>query len=64
MASILITLLIYLIVLGAVWYIVRLLPLPPPFGRIAEIVIAVIALIVVLNLLLGFVEMPRYGARL
>jgi hypothetical protein len=56
MISLLITLLIYLLVLGALWYIVSLLPLPHPFAKIAQIIIAVIGFILILYLLLGVVD--------
>jgi hypothetical protein len=61
MTSILVTILIYMLVLGAIWYIITLLPLPHPFGRIAQIIVVVIALILLINLLFGFVDSPRLG---
>jgi preprotein translocase subunit Sss1 len=36
MVELLVSLLIGLIVLGVIWYIIQLLPLPEPFGRIAQ----------------------------
>jgi ethanolamine transporter EutH len=58
MISILITILIYLLVLGVIWWIVTLIPLPHPFGQIARVVVVVIGLLLILNLLLGFVDTP------
>jgi hypothetical protein len=52
MEALLINLLIFVIVFGAIYYIVTLLPLPEPFKRIAVIVVLVIGLIVILRKLL------------
>ena len=56
MINLLLTLLIILVVLGAIWYIVELLLLPSPFDRVIKIVIVVIAVIYVLFLLMGLLE--------
>jgi hypothetical protein len=53
MISLLITVLIVCIVVALLIWIVRILPIPAPFGLIAQAVIGVIALIWVLELLLG-----------
>jgi hypothetical protein len=58
MISILITILIYLLVIGVFWYIVTLIPLPHPFGQIARVIILVIGLLLILNLFLGVVDTP------
>jgi hypothetical protein len=55
MVELLVTLLIGLIVLGVIWYIIQLLPLPEPFGRIAQIVVVAIALIWLIYVLAGLV---------
>lgn len=52
MVEVLITLLIVLIVFGCVYYIITLLPLPHPFGLIAQLVLALILLLVLLAYLL------------
>ena len=52
MVSLLITLLILVIIAGIVWYIVTLLPLPHPFGVIAQLVILLIFVLVLLAYLL------------
>lgn len=55
MIEALIALFIAVVILGAVWYIItRLIPLPEPFGMIAQIVLAVILILVVLHFLLPF----------
>ena len=56
MINLLLHLLIVLVVLGAIWYIVDLLPMPSPFDRVIKIVIVVIAVIYVLYLLMSLLE--------
>ena len=55
--------LIYVIVLGlifyVVWWFLGKLALPEPFNKIAIAVVALIALILLLNLLFGFAPGPR-----
>lgn len=53
MIEVLITLLILCLILGLAVWIVSILPLPHPFGLIAQVVIGVIGLIVLIELLLG-----------
>jgi hypothetical protein len=63
MVSLLVTLLIGLIVIAGLWYIIRMLPLPPPFGQIAQVILVVVALIWLIYLLAGLapgtVSLPR-----
>jgi len=67
MLSALITLIIYILVLGlVVWlvtYVIDVIPLPEPFNRVAKIVLMVGAIIVLIVLLLQFAGidggMPR-----
>jgi hypothetical protein len=53
MISLLVWLLILALVLGVVWWVITLLPLPPPVVRIAQVIIAVIFVIVLIDLVLG-----------
>lgn len=53
MLALLINLIVILLVLGVVWWIITLLPLPAPFPLIIQVVFVLIALIVVVDLLLG-----------
>jgi hypothetical protein len=57
----LIYILILLLIFGVILYVVRLIPLPPPFALIAQAVVGLILLLVLLDLLLGgrFVGFPR-----
>jgi hypothetical protein len=60
--SLLIYLLIICLVFGIVYYIITLIPLPPPFRQIALVVMALIFLLVLLSWLLPFVgEPPLWG---
>ena len=55
--GLLINLLILVLVFGVAWWIVTLLPLPPPFGLVAQVVLALILLIILINFLLGGSEL-------
>jgi hypothetical protein len=57
----LITFLILLLVFGAVWWIATMIPLPPNFLKIVQIVLAVVFIIVMLGMLLGEVPYLRLG---
>lgn len=64
MISALITLVIYIVVLGLVtWlllYIIDTIPLPEPFNRVARVLVIVVACLILIVLLLGLVgEAPR-----
>ncbi len=63
--GLLITLLIYACILAIVWWLVSTLPLPPPFRIIANVVIAIVAIIMLLSLLGGANGFPdlHLGAR-
>ena len=54
MISILVTILVMCIIFGLLWWIVTVIPLPPPFARIAQVVIVVIFCIWLIYLLLPF----------
>lgn len=63
----LVELVIYLIVVGAVlWLLLWLIGyagLPEPFAKVAKIIIMVIAVIILINVLLGFVGQPVFNFR-
>jgi hypothetical protein len=48
--SILISLIIWLVVLGLVWYLIGLLPLPAPVGTIITVIFILILILIVLGL--------------
>ena len=59
----LISLLIWILVLGVIWaifhFILTKFPLDPPMRQIIEVVIAVIFLIIVLSWFVGWIPAPR-----
>ena len=66
LVQLLINLLILCLIFGVIWYVISLLPLPPPFGLIIQVVMALIldpdpAGQAVLPLGGRFVGFPRYG---
>jgi len=71
MISALITILVYLLILGILWYVIdfviRTLPVPDPFARIIKIVVVVIFCLIVIGLLLNLIgvapgiSLPRLG---
>ena len=56
MIPLLLYILILVLVLGLVWYVVTtLLPIPPQFLRVAQVVIVVLFVVLLLSLLFGLV---------
>lgn len=55
----LITLLIYILVIGIVlWlalYVIQQIPLPPPFAQVARVIIIVVGCLILILLLLNFI---------
>jgi hypothetical protein len=49
--DVLIALLVTIIILGLVYWVLTLIPLPPPFRTVALIVFAIIAILVLLSFL-------------
>ena len=49
--SIIVSLIIYLIVLGLIYWVVMMLPLPAPFGLIIRILFVLLAVLACLSLL-------------
>jgi hypothetical protein len=50
MISILLTLLVAVLVIGIAYWVITLVPLPPPFKQVALVICALILLIWVLNI--------------
>jgi len=62
MIELLVSILIFALVFGALWYIIQIIPLPEPFGQIIRIVLIVIAVVWLIYLLLGLAgTAPRLG---
>jgi hypothetical protein len=49
----LVSLLVALLIFGLIWWVITLIPLPPPFAQVVRVVIAVIFCIWLIYLLLG-----------
>lgn len=58
LVSFLITLLILCIIGGIVWYILKMLPLPPQLRVVVEIIFLVVCVIILLSFLFGGVTLP------
>jgi hypothetical protein len=54
MIGVLIHLLVLVLVLGVVWWVVTLLPVPPPGLKIVQAILVVIFVIGLVDILLGF----------
>jgi len=58
MISLLITLLILLLIVGVIWYcITSVIPLPPPIGKLAQIILIVVTLLIFIWFLLAIAGM-------
>ena len=55
MISFLITLLVVVIVLGLIYWVALQIPLPEPFGRIVQVVIVVVGVLIIVMMLLGLI---------
>jgi hypothetical protein len=62
MLELLITLVIGLVVIGLLWYILSVIPLPEPFARVAQVVVIVLAFLWLIYVLMGM--MPGGTVRL
>lgn len=51
--NLLITLLIYLLILGIVYWVITLLPLPAPFRTVAIVIFAILVIVILFNFLAG-----------
>lgn len=61
-ASGLISILVWIIVLGCIfgliWWLIGFIGLPEPFNKIVRVVVAIIAVLILCNVLLGLVGEP------
>lgn len=60
----LVNFLIYIIIAGLIfwllWWLLNYLALPEPFAKVAKTVLAIVAVLFVINLLLGLVGTPLF----
>jgi len=54
MIEMLITLLVVLLILGLIYWVITLIPLPPPFVLLAQVVMAIIFVLVLISFLLPY----------
>ena len=59
MISLLVTLIVFCIVGGLLYWLVTLLPLPEPFKTIIIVCVVLIFILVLLGFLFGGIDMPR-----
>lgn len=66
MASSLITLVIYIIIIGLVfwvlWWALDAIGIPEPFNKVIRVVLILAAVLIMLNFLLGFLPAAPHGA--
>lgn len=58
--SILITLIVVGLILWVCWWFIGYIGLPEPFNKVARVIIGLVALIFVVNLLLGLIGKPLF----
>ena len=49
MVSVIVTLIVYLAILGLLYWLVGMLPIPAPFGQIIMVLFVILAIVVVLS---------------
>lgn len=59
--GLLVTILILALICGLIWYVIGLIPLPQPFANIVKAVFAVIVLLILIGVLLGYVPALPYA---
>ncbi len=61
----LISLVVWIIVIGSIfgllWWIIGFAGIPEPFNKIARVVVAVVAVLILINLLLGLTGSPGFS---
>ena len=58
MLSLLISLLVLCLILGVVYWILSMIPIPPPFAWVVRVVFAIICLICLISILTGYWSFP------
>jgi len=61
MISLLINLLVICLIIGLGWWLLQVIPMPPPIKQVATVIFAVICVIILIYFLLGIV--PAGGMR-
>lgn len=50
------SLIIFLVILGLVAWLLTFVPLPAPFGKIIQVILIIVAVVIVINFLMGMTE--------
>lgn len=58
LVSLLITILIIALVFGLIWWVLGQMPIPEPFRMVVNVIIGLIAVILLLSLLFGGINVP------
>jgi len=58
MIELLITLLVVILIFAIIWYAITLIPLPPPFGQIAQVIVLLVLVLVLISYLLPLMRHP------
>ena len=61
MIALLINVIILILVFGLLYWVITLIPLPPPFAQIAQVVLVVLLVIILISFLLGLVQPYGHG---
>ena len=59
MVNLLITIIVFCIVAGLLWFLVTMLPLPEPFPTVIRVCVVLILIFMVLGVLFGGVSVPH-----
>lgn len=61
MISLLISLLILCLILGIFWWILSMIPIPPQFKWVVQVIVAIVFLIALIELLTGGLSIMPHG---
>lgn len=63
MIDLLLTIIVFAIVGGLIWYLITLLPLPEPFAMILRVCVILLFVVLLLGMLFGGVSLPSLNLR-
>ena len=59
MINLLLQLLVLVLIFGVLWWIfTALIPLPDPFGKVAQVIIAIIFILILIGIFFGGITLP------
>jgi len=61
--SIIVSLIAYLVVFGLIWWLVSMLPLPAPVGKIVQILFIILLILIILSFagVIPNAQLPRFN---